>query len=139
MDTDTRFPAGPGRFDGSRLGDAVTDCDHELKTHGRVGLVACGTCGLVEWFGPDGPIDPAEGMAALFGTYDLVGPMPAVGAPAETVLAYRPDRGKRGALRVLPSESWLRAAPELWLATDGSVLLLATPDPLMVDNLTRGA
>lgn len=116
------------------------DCDHELKTHGRIGVIACAQCGLVEWFGARGMIlDPAEGVAALFGSFDLIGPMRAVGAPADRVLAYRPGRGKKAALGVLPAHSWLRPAPDLWLATDGEILLLATPDPLMVDNLTRGA
>jgi hypothetical protein len=114
-------------------------CDHRLRTWGHTGVIACPDCGLVEWFGTRGPIDPAEAMAALFGTFDLIGPMPAIGAPADQVLAYRPTRGKGGALSVLPTECWLRAGPDLWLATDGSILLLASPNELMVDNLTRGA
>ena len=132
MDSDTYIRAGQG--------SGADDCDHELRTHGRVGVIACAECGLVEWFGPHGGmIDPAEGVAALYGTYDLIGPMPAVGAPAASVLAYRPPRGRKAALDLLPMASWLRLAPDLWVATDGDVLLLATPDPLMVDNLTRGA
>lgn len=116
------------------------DCDHALRAHGRTGVIACSACGLVEWFGPSGrPLDPAEGLAALFGSFDLIGAVPAVGAPARRVLAYRPPRGGRGALAVLPAGSWMRGGPDLWVATDGAVLLLATPDDLMVENLTRGA
>ena len=116
-----------------------TDCDHRLRSHGRTGVIACGVCGLVEWFGANGAIDPAEGVAALFGSYDLIGPMRAVGAPAPEVLAYRPGRSTRAALGVLPESTWLRAAPDLWIATDGRVLLLAATDPLLTQNLTQGA
>lgn len=114
-------------------------CDHELRTWGRTGVIACPECGLVEWFGTRGPIDPAEGMAALFGSYDLIGPMPAVGAPTDDVLAYRPSRGRRGALDVLPRGAWMRATSDIWLATDGLVLLLGSPDRLLMANLTEGA
>jgi hypothetical protein len=114
-------------------------CSHELTTHGRYGVIACGACGLVEWFGPHGPVDPAEAIAALFGSYDLISQVSAVGSPAGSVLVYRPGPGRRRALDILPRHCWLAAAPELWLATDGAVLLLATSDELMIHNLTRGA
>ncbi|HJR92338.1 MAG TPA: hypothetical protein VJ938_07855 [Acidimicrobiia bacterium] len=126
------------RYDG--VPTASIDCDHELRTHGRTGVIACAACGMVEWFGLGGrPLDPAEAMAALFGAYDLIGPVAAVGAPARRILAYRPNRGGKAALALLPRGGWLQAGPHLWLATDGESLLLATPDELMVENLTRGA
>jgi len=115
------------------------ECRHALQTVGRIGVIACGQCGLLEFFGARGPLDPAEGIAGLFGNFDLVGPLPAVGAPARRVLVYRPARGRKAALAVLPEGVWMRAATDLWLASDGRVLMLATPDDLMVDNLTRGA
>jgi hypothetical protein len=114
-------------------------CSHELATHGRYGVIACPVCGLVEWFGPDGPADSVEAIAALFGSFDLVSQVPGVGAPARSVLAYRPGPTCRRALDILPRRCWLAAGPQLWLATDGDVLLLATPDELMIHNLTRGA
>lgn len=114
-------------------------CRHEVRFHGRVGVVACGDCGYLEFHGARGLLDPAEGVAALFGNFDLVGRVPAVAAPADQVLAYRPPRGKRAALDVLPPGVWLRIHGDLWLASDRRVLLLATPNRLMVDNLTRGA
>ncbi|HSJ34556.1 MAG TPA: hypothetical protein VLB85_05835 [Acidimicrobiia bacterium] len=115
------------------------ECRHALQTVGRIGVIACGQCGLLEFFGARGPLDPAEGIAGLFGNFDLVGPLPAVGAPARRVLVYRPARGRKAALAVLPEGVWMRAATDLWIASDGRVLMLATPDDLMVDNLTRGA
>ena len=118
---------------------ASDECRHDPRHWGRTSVVACATCGLVQFFGPAGALDPAEGMAALFGTYDLIGSMPAVGAPAPVVLAYRPGRGKKDALGLLPTGHWLRVGPELWVAAGEGVLMLATPDWLMVDNLTRGA
>lgn len=114
-------------------------CNHELATHGRYGVIACPACGLVEWFGPQGPVDPAEAMAALFGSFDLIATVPSVGAPAPSVLAYRPGPNRRRALGILPRHCWLAAGYRLWLATDGAVLLLATTDELMIHNLTRGA
>lgn len=115
------------------------ECRHEPRHLGRTSVVACAACGLVQFFGPGGALDPAEGMAALFGNYDLIGTIPAVGAPAPLVLAYRPNLGKKGALALLPAGCWLRIGPDLWAAAGDGVLLLATPDQLMVDNLTRGA
>lgn len=119
--------------------DASEACRHEMKHWGRTAVVACGSCGLLQFFGPRGLLDPAEGMAALFGNYDLVGPLPAVGAPASRVLAYRPNRARRGALALLPIGGWLLVGEQLWVASDGQALLLATPNELMVDNLIRGA
>lgn len=115
------------------------ECRHEPRHWGRTTVVACAACGLVQFFGPAGALDPAEGLAALFGSYDLVGAVSAVGAPAPVVLAYRPSLGKKGALGVLPTGCWLRVGPELWVASGDGVLQLATPDRLMVENLTRGA
>lgn len=114
-------------------------CRHEPRHWGRTSVVACGTCGLVQFFSPEGPLDPAEGMAALFGSYDLIGSLSAVGAPAPYVLAYRPSRGKKGALGMLPPGTWLQVGGALWVAAREGVLLLATSDRLMVENLTRGA
>ncbi|HEX2153439.1 MAG TPA: hypothetical protein VHL52_05640 [Acidimicrobiia bacterium] len=118
---------------------AQGSCRHEMSHWGRTAIVACRECGLLQFFGPRGPLDPAEGMAALFGNYDLVGPLTAVGAPAPRVLAYRPNQAGKGALALLPPACWLAVGDELWVASDGQALLLATPNQLMVDNLTRGA
>lgn len=125
MATDTHFARG--------------DCRHETRYWGRTAVVACGSCGVLQFFGKTGPLDPAEGVAALFGSYDLIGPLPAVGAPARDVLAYRPPLRKRGALGLLPLGEWLGVSEELWIASGGDVLLLATSNRLVVDNLTRGA
>lgn len=114
-------------------------CRHQPGTYGRTSVVACGECGLLEFFGAGGLLDPAEGVAALFGNYDLVGPMAAVGAPARRVLVYRPPMGRKGALGVLPEGVWLRAGADLWIASDRRTLMLATSNELLVDNLTRGA
>lgn len=115
------------------------ECRHTLETVGRIGVIACGHCGLLEFFGARGSLDPAEGVAGLFGNFELVGPLAAVGAPARRVLVYRPARGRKAALAVLPEGVWLRAGAELWIASDGRALMLATPNDLMVENLTRGA
>lgn len=103
-------------------------------------MAACEECAQIDWFSDVGPVDHAEAMAALFGSYDLVGPLDALGAPAPRVLAYHPPSGrKRRHLDVLPKHVWLKAGPHIWMAHDGETLLLATTQPLLFENLTRGA
>ena len=115
-------------------------CEHKPTWVGRIAVSACEDCGQIEWFSAEGPIDHAEALAALFGSYDLVGPLEALGAPAPQVLAYAPPSGrKRRNLDVLPRRVWLKAGPRLWMSHDGRVLLLATTQPMLFENLTRGA
>jgi hypothetical protein len=115
-------------------------CEHKPVWVGRVAVAACAGCGTVDWLSEQGAIDPAEAMAALFGSYDLVGSMEALGAPAPEVLVYHPPTSrKRRHLDALPRRAWLKAGPHLWMSTDGEVLLLAPTRPLLFENLTRGA
>ena len=115
-------------------------CEHKPTWVGRVAVTACADCGSVGWLADTGPIDPSEGLAHLFGNYDLVAHLDALGAPAPTVLAYRPPSGrKRRNLDALPQNVWLSVAPNLWLSHDGKILLLATNQRLLLENLTRGA
>ncbi len=115
-------------------------CEHKPVWVGDVAVAACADCGRVDWFSNQGPVDPAEAIAALFGSYDLMGPLDAVGSPAPYVLAYTPPSArKRKNLDALPRRVWLKAGPELWMSHDGNVLLLATSHRLLFENLTRGA
>ncbi len=103
-------------------------------------VVSCATCGEVSWYRRGQWLDPAEGMAALFGQYDLVGRLEALSAPAPEVLLYAPPSGRwRAHLDAFPKQVWLEAAPGLWLSHDQVHLLLAPADPIHLDNLTRGA
>ncbi|MFQ5524530.1 MAG: hypothetical protein ACE5F5_13320 [Acidimicrobiia bacterium] len=115
-------------------------CEHKPAWVGDIAVAACADCGRVDWFSNEGPVDSAEAMAALFGSYDLMGPLDAVGSPAPYVLAYSPPSSrKRKTLDALPRRAWLKAGPELWVCHDGNVLLLATSHRLLFENLTRGA
>lgn len=115
-------------------------CDHKPVWVGRIAVTACEDCSTVDWFSDLGRVDHAEAMAALFGSYDLIGPMDALGAPSPQVLVYQPPTTrKRKHLDALPRHSWLKAGPQLWMSTDGDVLLLATTQRLLFENLTRGA
>jgi hypothetical protein len=115
-------------------------CEHRPVWVGRIAVAACEDCGQVDWLSNEGPIDPAEAMAALFGSYDLIGPLDALGAPAPQVLIYAPPSGrKRRNLDALPKRVWLKAGPRLWMSHDGEHLLLATTERLLFENLTRGA
>lgn len=101
--------------------------------------MACAGCGLVEWFGSTRPIDPAEGMARLFGRFELIDKLPAVRAPGPDVLMYRPpNRGARTRLAAFPAHVWLRVDDQLWLSHDGRYLMLVPTTPLLMDNVTRG-
>ena len=115
-------------------------CDHKPTWVGRIAVAACDECATVDWMSNDGSVDSSEAIAALFGSYDLVGSMDALGAPSPSVLVYQPPSGrKRRHLAALPNHVWLKAGPHLWLSTDGEVLLLSTTQRLLFENLTRGA
>lgn len=115
-------------------------CDHTPTWVGKVAVSACADCATIDWFSTSGPIDSAEAMAYLFGSYDLVGHLDALGAPAPSVLAYAPPSArKRHNLDALPKHVWLRVGPSLWLSHDGRCLLLATNQQLLIENLTREA
>lgn len=95
---------------------------------------------MVEWLGTTRPLDPSEGMAALFGTFRLVGRLPAVHAPGGEVLMYRsPNRRSRESLDAFPAHVWLQVDVNLWLTHDGEHLLLVPTTPLLMENLIRGA
>lgn len=114
-------------------------CQKARAEAAGVTVLACESCGYVDWLAGDDSLDPARALAALFGSFSLVGRMPAIGAPAEVVLAYRASSShKRRTLDTLPRRVWLSVAPDLWLAHDGETLLLATPHRLLLENLTRG-
>lgn len=118
--------------------DRRGECDHLPVWVGRVAVTACADCAEVDWFSTVGPLDPAEGMAALFGSYDLVGPIDALGAPTPQVLVYKPPSSrKRTNLDVFPRRVWLKSGPHLWMAHDGEALLLAPTNTLVFDNLCR--
>jgi hypothetical protein len=115
-------------------------CEHKPTWVGRVAVAACAECGVVDWLSDSGPVDPSEAMAYLFGSYDLIGHLEVLGGPTRSTLAYAPpSQKKRKNLEALPEKVWLKAGPRLWLSHDGQTLLLATDQPLLIENLTRGA
>jgi hypothetical protein len=118
----------------------MEDCEHRPVWVGQIAVTACAHCGTVDWFSTTGPVDPAEAMAALFGNYELVGTLDALGAPSPEVLVYRPPSARRRAgMAAFPQKTWLKTGPHLWMSHDGQVLLLAPTKRIMFDNLMRGA
>lgn len=116
----------------------MSQCDHRPVRIGRIDVAACPACAVVEWNSIVGPVDPAEAVAALFGNYEMIGQLDALGSPAPRVIAYRPPNGKRRAhLDAFPMNVWLYAGAELWMSHDGSTLLLAPTRQLIFENLTR--
>jgi hypothetical protein len=115
-------------------------CPHSSTSIAGLEVVSCDVCGEVAWYQDGEWLDPAEGMATLFGQYDLVGRLDSLSAPAPEVLLYRPPNGRwRSHLEAFPKHVWLEAAPDLWLSHDGEHLLLAPANPIHLENLTRGA
>jgi hypothetical protein len=119
----------------------INGCNqHKAASVAGLLIVACENCRRVEWSDVGGEIDPSEGMAALFGSYELIGSLDALGSPAPEVLVYRAPSAKRKRnLAPFPAHVWVKAAPDLWLTHDGENLLLATNHRLLFENLTRGA
>lgn len=118
---------------------------HGCKNHtpvsvGGLYVAACATCRQVDWSDQSGELDPSEGMAALFGSFELIGTLDALGSPAPEVLVYQaPSVRKRRNLAAFPEKTWVKAAPDLWLTHDTERLLLATNHRLLFENLIRGA
>jgi hypothetical protein len=122
------------------MSNVIEFCDHKPVWIGQVALSACARCQRVDWLSESGSVDHAEAIAAVFGSFDLVGSMDALAAPAPKVLAYAPpSKSKRRHLDALPRRTWLKAGPQLWLSHDGELLLLATTHELLFNNITRGA
>lgn len=116
----------------------MIDCQHQPVRVGRVDVVACEVCATVEWQSIVGPLDPDEGITAVFGSFEMVGRLDALGGPSPQVIAYRPPSGrKRANLDAFPRRVWLRASPDLWLSHDGETLLLAPTRQIVFENLTR--
>lgn len=83
-------------------------------------------------------MDHAEAMTAVFGNFEMVGQLDALGAPAARVIVYRPPSGrKRSYLDAFPRRTWLLAGPDLWMSHDGENLLLAPTRQIVFENLTR--
>ena len=113
-----------------------TECTHQIAWIGRTGVVACGTCGAVEWWTDGRPLDPAEGMASAFGSFEFVDSLRALHAPAGEVLVYRaPTRRLRQRLNYFPVNRWLLVSPGLWMSHDGEMLLLCPDNPVLAGNL----
>jgi len=114
-------------------------CLHERRRIGRLVLDLCPDSHEGSWLDDDDdPVDPAEALASLFGSFDLRAALPGVDAPGETVLVYQPDtRRGRTFMRGLPQHHWIQAAPRLWLTHDGENLVMSPEDRLLAENLTR--
>lgn len=116
----------------------MTTCTMTKNQVAGLEVTYCPECREVEWWEGESLLDPDEGMARLFGRFDLVGRLPALGAPGPEVLVYQPPaRQARGRLAAFPRGVWLEAAPDLWLSHDGERLLLCPSRPLLLDNLAR--
>jgi len=109
------------------------NCIHTLEPVTRaIDIVACARCGTIDWFRDGAPIEPFDGMADVFGSFDLVATLPAVSAPGRDVLLYRAPRGvSKSLLAALPPRAWLEAAPGLAVSHDGRHLLVSPTDPVM--------
>lgn len=118
----------------------MLECRHALRPIGDISVVACADCASVRFWDADGPLDTAEGVARVFGSFAMRTSLPALGAPGRTAMVYdAPDAAGLRALAALPTGAWLAAQPGLWLGTDGTHLLLSPSDPTIDQHLGRGA
>ena len=108
-----------------------TTCIHSLTSvTDDVEIVACARCRSIDWFRDGAPIAAFDGMADVFGAFDLVATLPAVSAPGREVLLYRaPRAASRSLLSALPIRTWLEAAPGVAISHDGRHLLVSPMDP----------
>lgn len=111
MDTNRDFPA----------------CSHVRASVTReISIVACGVCATIDWFRDGHPIAAFDGMADVFGLFDLVATLPGVSAPGREVMLYKAPRGaSRSLLEALPRRVWLEAAPGVAVSHDGRHLLVS--------------
>jgi len=108
-------------------------CTHVTRQVTReIEIAACASCGTIDWFRNGVSISPLDGMADVFGMFDLVATLPAVSAPGREVMLYKAPRGaSRGLLDALPMRTWLEAAPGLAISHDGRHLLMSPTAPIM--------
>ncbi|NND83543.1 MAG: hypothetical protein HKN46_00170 [Acidimicrobiia bacterium] len=118
----------------------MLECRHELQSVGAVSVMACATCASVQFWDDRGPLDRAEGVAQVFGSFSMRTTLPALGAPGPEAMVYDPpNRAGRKVLEVFPAHVWLEAQPGLWMSTDGDHLVLSPSDPTVSHHLGRGA
>lgn len=102
--------------------------DHATVRAARRGVLVwvCEECEEIRFRDVKGERDPWDAVSALFGSYELVGRVDTIRAPAGEVLAYRPEPQAGSAdLDVIPTHRWLRVNEHLWMCHDGGLLLLA--------------
>ena len=115
-------------------------CRHRAETFHGLAVVACRNCADLSFHDSQGQVAGRVGLARLFGDFDLVSTLSALGAPAREVLAYRPpNAGAKKVFRWIPEAVWLRGDDDLWLAHDGQLLLLAHSSPWVTRHLLDGA
>lgn len=107
------------------------DCTHVLcYVTADVQLAACADCGTLDWFRHGAAIPAFDGMAEVFGMFDLVATLPGVSAPGPEVMLYKAPRGiSRDLLKALPARTWMEAAPGLAISHDGRHLLVSPMTP----------
>ena len=113
---------------------------HKTEMYEGLAVVACENCRELSFSDSQGPVAGRVGLARLFGDFDLVSALGALGAPAKEVLAYRPPNARaRKIFRLISETVWLQGADGLWLAHDGEFLLIAHGSPWLTRHLLDGA
>jgi hypothetical protein len=113
-----------------------TTCTHTLRpVTADIEVAACASCRSIDWFRQGTSIPAFDGMAAVFGAFDLVATLPGVSAPGPDVHLYKvPRSASRSLLGSLPVRTWLEAAPGLAIAHDGRHLLVSPMHSLTFDS-----
>ena len=111
-------------------------CQASPTPVGPVNLTICPSCHAYSWTNKHGlGLDPAEGMAAAYGGFDLVNALASIGAPGGIALVYRVPRRLRNRLDALTMGVWTEIHPDLFATHDGTSLLLAPADATLSATL----
>jgi len=95
------------------------------RAGGDLTLTICERCRTASWDRFGQPLDPAIGVELVFGDFEIVSEIDAVGAPAPRVLVASPAPKSRGTLARFPMGVWIEMMDNLWISHRDGVLLLA--------------
>ena len=98
------------------------------RAGGDLTLTICERCRTASWDRFGQPLDPAIGVELVFGDFEIVSEIDAVGAPAPRVLVASPAPKSRAptlASGQLPVGVWIEMMDNLWISHRDGVLLLA--------------
>lgn len=107
------------------MSDHLPACEHRRVEVGPLEADICDQTSIITWYDGDDLVDATVAMARVFGAFDLVETLPAIGAPGPLTSVYEAStRRERSWLLSLPRHRFLEAMPGVWISRDDSHLLI---------------